>query len=83
MLPCLLDRAMASNDKLLAHDLLQMIKQNGRKSTSTLTAPAPRTAMWERSSERLTWPSSRALRSLRSDAGKLRSWLPDSMVERP
>ena len=42
-------------------------------NASTAAAPAPSTAKCDKSSERLTCPSSCALRSLRSVAGRLRS----------
>ena len=48
-------------------------------SMSMQAAPAPSIARWDRSRERAPWPSSRVFCSLRSDAGRLFSWL-DSMV---
>ena len=56
-----------------------MWSMSGGMNSSRPTAPAPRMARCDRSRERALWPSSRAFCSLRSDAGRLFSWL-DSMV---
>ena len=68
-----------SNESCLAMSTSSWSNSVGANA-SNATDPTPSTARCERSWERLTWPSSRAFLSLRSEAGKLRSWLPESMV---
>ena len=75
------ERCPRQNSVAAYHAEFELLEQNGGEGENGECARAQHTK-WVRSCDRLTWPSSRAFFSFRSEAGKLRSWLPCSMVVR-